>query len=521
MPRKKIIGTIDSETDPFQFERIPEPFSWGILLNTGERFLSWGKKCTTEVVDYLLELDECEIYAHNGGKYDFHFLLPYANRHEPVKIINGRIAVMKIGQVKLIDSFLLMPFALAAYQKTEIDYKKFEADVRQKHKQEIQKYQLDDCRDLLELITGFHKIVGKKLTIGSAAFYQMKKLGFEIPRCGESHDLKFRPFYYGGRVQAFRPGVYENVNLQYVDINSAYPRAMMEAHPIGTEYTMTKRLPKRTGAYFVEVDAISHGALPIRDEAGFLTFPDDNNIKRFYVTGWELQAGIDTGTVEVIRVHKVYKPLRYQSYEKYVEKFYSLRQQAKAEGNKIMDLASKILLNSGYGKWATDPRKFKDYIFADYGVWPDGYDLEADLLGVSLWSTPAYDERGFYDVAVAASITGYVRAFLWRSICSCENVYYCDTDSIICESHNLEMGNKLGQWKLEGVIDKAYIGGKKMYAVRVKAEGWKTASKGVKLSPRELKKVAGGHTVKWRNDAPSFSVTRGVSFTQREVKRTA
>ena len=138
MPRKNRVGAIDCETDPFLFDRIPEPFSWGLVMDDGSRYLTWGKRCTRKIVDILLELPPCKVYAHNGGKFDFHFLLPYINIDQDIKIINGRFATIKIGDVELIDSFLLMPFALAKFRKTEIDYKLFEADVRNKHKKTIQ-----------------------------------------------------------------------------------------------------------------------------------------------------------------------------------------------------------------------------------------------------------------------------------------------------------------------------------------------------------------------------------------------
>lgn len=524
MPRKRLVAAGDSETDPFLFGRIPQPFAWGLLFTDGQRFMTWGKDCTKKFVNYLLDIDyPTEIYMHNGGKFDFHFLLPYANKYEDVKIINGRIATMHIGQVKLIDSFLLMPFALEKFRKTKIDYEIFEKEEREKpeNKAKIKSYLMDDCRDLLELVTGFHKIVGKKLTIGGAAFANMKKLGHDIPNLGAHHDEKFRKFYYGGRVQTFKKGIF-NKRLKYLDINSAYPYAMTFEHPTGDNYIISDKLPplKKLGPQFVTLTAISKGALPVREKDG-LHFPSDDMPTFFNVTGWEIKAGLETDTLKILQVHSVYTPAMTQNFKKFITFGFDGRLKAKKEKNKIMDLAYKYLINSGYGKFATDPEKFKEYMFAEFGESIEDYDWETDFNNeVSLWSKPStIDDRSYYDVATAASITGFVRAFLWRSICNCKNVYYCDTDSIICSTHNLPLSEKLGDWKVEGILSKVYIAGKKLYAGYVaKTKEWKIACKGARLKPIDIKNVALGKTVRWQNIAPTFSVKKEANFIERDIK---
>ena len=162
---RRRIGTLDFETDPFKAGRVPRPFAAGVYFNETEKTIIWGLGCETVLADYLREMPDCDLYAHNGGKFDFFYLIPYANKGD-IKIINGRIVSMQIGNVKLIDSYPLMPFPLAAYRKTKIDYKLFEENRREKHKDKIISYLIDDCRDLFNLITGFKNIVGNKLTSG-------------------------------------------------------------------------------------------------------------------------------------------------------------------------------------------------------------------------------------------------------------------------------------------------------------------------------------------------------------------
>lgn len=515
--RKKWVGALDAETDPFLYERIPAPFTWGLYFTDGQYFHTWGKNSTREIVDILFDLPPSEIYIHNGGKFDMHFLIPYAEPQD-ITIVNGRIAKIRFGECLLIDSFLLMPFALEKFRKTKINYDIFEADEREKpaNKKKIKSYLFDDCRDLLELVTGFQAKVGKHLTIGGAAFANMKAVGIDIPKCGRQHDDKFRPFYYGGRCQAFQIGIFKKP-LKYIDINSAYPFAMLSNHPTGQAYTIDRKMPKNPGAHFIHLTCISRGALPWRDEKGSLFFPDDGEIREYKVTGWEVAVGLETGTISKIKILAVYTPTLTVNFEPYVRTWYAEKDKCKGEGDKIGELASKYLLNSGYGRYALNPEKFRDWYLSELtdDLTPD-YRHEMDIAGKSLWSCDAYDPDGYFDVATAASITGYVRAYLWHAICNCSGVYYCDTDSIICDAHSMPISRELGQWSDEGNISEARIAGKKLYSVKI-GDKWKTASKGVKLTADDMHELCQGLHVTWFNQAPTFSVKRSVTFQKRII----
>ncbi len=162
-------------------------------------------------------------------------------------------------------------------------------------------------------------------------------------------------------------------------------------------------------------------------------------------------------------------------------------------------------------------------------------------------------------MATGASITGFVRAYLWRHICAVKKgggqPVYCDTDSIAFiwpkKAGKMPFGlsKELGDWTYEGRYDFGAIGGKKLYAfhadkataARNKAAWkqehpddtpdaddtadmrWKTACKGVQLDPEEIVTVAKGGEVTYRRDAPSMRVgTKGsmMTFVERTVKRT-
>lgn len=509
---KNNIYTLDFETDPFLFGRIPKPFAACLYSPDTGPDVIWSNKCAEIIADKIRTMGECEIYAHNGGKFDFHYLLPFIDNTE-VKIINGRLAVLKIGKAKLIDSYLLMPFPLAAYAKDDIDYNKFECDVREFHSQEIIRYLIKDCKYLHELVTKFHELGGKKLTVGSAAMGQLKKL-HHVRQGDNKHDENFRKYYFGGRVEAIETGEI-NGPLVYLDINSAYPHAMTAQHPLGQSYLSTTDLPRRP-PYFARVIAISDGCLPYRDNDKIF-YPRDKIQREYIATGWEIAAGIKMKKLKIISVIECMVPVVTQNYKKYVDNFFTVKSDAKKSGDKITELFAKYMLNSAYGKFGTDPKNFYDYMLADHGDVVDGYEWVDDIGTKSIWRVSSYDGHGYYDVAIAASITGFVRASLFTALCQSVRPVYCDTDSIICKSSTVALSDKLGDWKIEGKIKRnqiAHIAGKKLYTLPCDT-GIKSACKGARLTPDEISDIARGSTVVWENQAPTFSISSGTRFITR------
>ncbi len=170
MPRPKKIYACDAETDPFLHGRIPFPFIWG--LYDGKKFSTFDK--TEDFVNVVSKLDII-LYAHNGGKFDFMYLLPFIKQTK-AQIINGRIVSMFLGNCELRDSFSIIPEPLRNFgDKREIDYSKLEASVRDQHKEEIHEYLFYDCKILYDAVSQYRKIAGTKRTIASNALAYSKK----------------------------------------------------------------------------------------------------------------------------------------------------------------------------------------------------------------------------------------------------------------------------------------------------------------------------------------------------------
>ena len=540
---KKRVATIDCETPPFEFGRAvhgmtndektifdrPElaPFCWGFY--DGETFAYfWDddpNALAQELIDFLSDEDDLIIYAHNGGRFDFHFLLEYMD--EDLLIINGRIAKATLfnGAVELRDSYLILPIALGDYDKDTIDYNLFEPGVRNNHKNEIIRYLRKDCTALYELVNSFYTRFGNNLTLASTAFKELKKTGYEIRHTYDDYDDKMRPFYFGGRVQCFEVGSFEG-DFQFVDINSAYPFAMMSRHWHGPGMQQTLRLPDAGhGSWFADIKAKSYGALPYRSDK--LYFPSDGEVRSYKASGWEIIQGLKTETLEIVSVDMVYKPVMVSSFESYVTKFYDERRSARETGDFVAELFAKLMLNSAYGKFGQDGRRFEKFCLVERGDWPENdprwpsdmrwaWYCDTDT-GHSVFSRPDPSNR-FYNVATAASVTAFARAHLWDAILKSERPLYCDTDSIICERFDGAIGKALGEWSLDAELTEAHIAQRKMYAVKTIGGDYKTASKGVRLDFDTIKAgIKDRSILSYKKDAPCFSLKYGSRYLERKI----
>jgi hypothetical protein len=566
MPRKKLVAVIDAETDPFKLGRIPQAFSWDYF--DGENHATfWGDTHSTrQLFEHLDSLSNPAIvFAHNGGKFDFHFLIPFLPDDLKIMLLGSRIAKLswtnsRGKKIELRDSYLIIPTALKhGGDKLEIDYAKFEKDKRLKYKDEIVAYLKQDTEALYSMVSGFIKEFGLALTLANRAFNELKELGLTPPKGTSEFDAVFREFYFGGRCECFKAG-HQKGKLAVFDINSAYPYAMTFRHAWGRGFHVLKRFPaddlKEQSFYIIE--AKSKGALPRRKAGGGIHFPHCEGI--FHATGWEVMAGIETETLEIKKILSVYVPQETQSLKPYVDKFFQMKLEAEQKGDTQKRLFAKILLNSAYGKFALNPSRFKEHCLLPMGeLHPDNFDIHKRLVEIceriqiiptqdlidekeallsqrwtmvfdlvdadlTLWQRDVEEcqkENRYYCVSTAASITGFVRAMLLRAKNQLKNPIYCDTDSFICEAEaDLPQGEELGNWKIEASGQECWIGGKKLYAFECENGEFKTASKGVHLEPEEIIEVSQGKKVLWKNEAPTFTIKGETRFIERIVSKT-
>jgi DNA polymerase type B, organellar and viral len=512
------IAVIDFETDPFQYGLDVKPFAAGHW--DGETYSHfWGDDCVIQLIDYLKDESEQIIYAHNGGKFDFFFMLEHFD--EKMQIINGRIAQATLfdGKHELRDSYLILPMPLKTHGKKVISYRKMRKQFREKYKQQILEYLRFDCTSLYTWVEAFRRDYGGGLTLAGTAFKQLKITGYPIVNTFENFDGIFRPFYFGGRVECFKVGAFYGEHI-YVDINSAYPFAMMSKHWQGSNFSQTKKLPKHQFSYFAIIKAVSHGALPIKTDKGRLIFPNDAEVREYKVTGWEIQAGLDTGTLDIVEIVAVFTPLFTCDFKAYVDKFFTLKRDAEQRGDSTQRTFAKLMLNSAYGKFGQDGRQFEEFAITPFGTVPESGDYTVyshTETGHTVHHKPAPVDR-FFNVATAASITGCVRATLWRAICASETPLYCDTDAIMARSFTGTLGEELGQWSVEALPVEIFIAQKKMYAVKMRDGSTKKACKGVRLTFEQIKNgVINKENIVFKKPSPAFSLKYGTRFFSREI----
>lgn len=552
MPRAKRIMACDAETDPFLHRRVPFPFIWG--LYDGRDFETFAS--TESFVDRVRDLDII-LFAHNGGKFDFMYLLPHI-RETKAQIINGRIVSMFLGACELRDSFSIIPEPLRNFgDKRSIDYNKLEAKVRHNHKDEINEYLFYDCKILFEACSAYMAQAGRKKTIASNALAYAKRLGINPGKSNHRFDTKYRRFYYGGRTECFAPGTHENIKI--LDIHSAYPFAMVHDHATGTEFERGARIEDLSddeiARSFIVIECNSKGAFPkrVNGPQGGLSFPYEYD--EYHITGWEYLVARDYKLFDHANIRSIRTTKNTINFKEYVTHWYEKKSSISKKDDPINYTIAKIMMNSLYGKLAQNITKYYDYKIVPGGTeicefepdkipancklcgekdfdhgWQlatefDGHEIHrrSSLFKYKLKFGAEWEARSLYNnVATGASITGFTRGHLLRAMCIVgrENVIYCDTDSIICKQGtnitDVPQSKALGDWELE--YDNAPIGhfaGKKLYAIRTgefdKAGKPidKIASKGSKLAYDDLEAIISGKTVQWKSPAPSFSVTSG------------
>lgn len=513
--RAKRLATIDCETDPFLHRRVPVPFYWDIF--DGEKH--YGFEHTSDALHFLMDKPWI-VYAHNGGKFDYLMpgFLDGLEAGDKLLVINGRLAKFKMGLCEFRDSINILPIALRDYQKEEIDYWKMERKIRKAYLPEIIRYCEKDTEYLYDIVRQFRETYGDGITLaGSAMKFWSAFCNVDLPQSKKSFYDQIAPHYYGGRCECFHVGRINNP-FRMADINSAYPYAMLHNHPFSTipQYRSARVSDPIIPQSMYKILATSHGAFPYRENDGSLAFPHARRI--YSVTGWEVQAALDTGTVEI---EKIIERIDFDTqidFKKYIGHFYEMKKNSAKKSAEY--IFSKLMMNSLYGKLAANPSEYANYsLVGQDEVIASGGDYVGDLGKLSIVAHDLEEhEMRFYNVATGASITGFVRAFLWRHLCAVKKaggeILYCDTDSIAyagkCDA--FAFSKELGDWSDEGEFAGGGIGGKKLYAFQEKASGdWKVSCKGVDLTPDEILAICDGSEVVYKRNAPSLSMNRRIT----------
>ena len=317
-------------------------------------------------------------------------------------------------------------------------------------------------------------------------------------------DNDIRQSYTGGAVDVYKPhnrissylsSIKALFNKLYIyDVNSLYPFIMANTPmPVG------KPVPFSGNIRQVESDAFGFFYCKITSPA-YLEHPilqrrikTSDGIRTIAGLGtwhgWIFSGEMDNAMKYgyEFNILKGYQFDKGFIFKDFVETMYNLRLQY--EKGHPMNLIAKLLMNSLYGKFgmknqttiveifdtdnANDNNIFNDMI-TTYGenindkVFIDNYII---TIRDSLISLKYNEEQDMYhgldvNIAIASAITGGAR--MWMTVLKNNpdfNLYYSDTDSGIVDKPlpSFMVGNKLGQFKLEHVIERGVFLAPKVY----------------------------------------------------------
>lgn len=521
--RKAHIAILDMETDPFDGASEILPFCAELYSDQFGAIVIWEENHELFILKLLAAIEALPgrytIYAHNGGKFDFCYFI---HKLRGVVKFKGR-AIMSatIGEHELRDSFHILPEKLAAWKKDNFDYSKLKRSCRRKFREDILTYLHSDCVYLFDIVKSFIGEFGLKISIGQAAFSELKK-SYKVQNVSENTDEFIRRYYLGGRVECMQGGgLFDSRDgkngFGMYDVNSMYPFAMANfLHPVGNEYNWRRGNPG-ADTVFLDIECRGNGALVSRAADLETSQPiKSGERQRFYTTIWEFDTANRYNLISDVEILGVVDNGNRQNFAKFIVPLYERRQRVKADmrllraGNpnsyfndpafeelKKQDLLLKYLLNNSYGKFAQNPRNFREYFYTDIDAAPPDewmefldpsihsglddetihkYSMPVMRTGeTAVWCKPAFfpgqqtKKSRFNNVGTSASITGAARSILLSAMQGARDAIYCDTDCLIARSiSGVEIHeSKLGAWDLEERYDRVIIAGKKLYACEV------------------------------------------------------
>ena len=425
-----------------------------------------------EMLSYIIrrKYASYRIYAHNGGKYDFLYIMEHLKEPCEIYDINGRIFCIKVHlpqkqTIQFFDSYYILQFSLekliekmipdTKYKKIDIDFSKLK-----KATKSLKEHLKNDVFSLFDILTIFQAAINKlgaelKGTSASTSLdlFRRTYLENEIPTYYK-HDEQIRKSYFGGRTEVYKKHLKAGF---YYDFNSLYPSVMSgKYYPVGYPHFIEryKYSPDDTG--FVQISLKMNKyvpILPVRKD-NMLLFPNGN------ITGFYSLEFVRELIKRKIDFRTGYAMLfdRSKLFDGFVRDLYSYRMQVK--DNEVMKYSVKLLLNSLYGKFAQKIERKKFYLKPDKKTI-----LKKGLMPYNIYYDIWYEELEVKLPYVLPAISSYVTTYAQLKMLDYinENTYYVDTDSIIT-TEKIKTNNDLGSLKLEDEIQDGIFITQKVYS---------------------------------------------------------
>ncbi len=410
-----------------------ENFIYG---NSIEDFINW---CANKKENYTL-------YFHNL-KFDSEYIISYLlnNGYEVIKDKKERkdktfttvitdmgqfyaleiyfeVKKHKVNKVTIYDSLKLINKSVddiakdfdLPIRKLNLDYKRIRPEGYELQDYEI-KYIQNDVKIMAMALEILFKENLNKMTIGSCALSSYRKMTkyFKtyFPELPFEIDKDIRQSYKGGFT--YLNPIYKDLvvhDVMVLDVNSLYPSVMAQFKlphgmpmPFKGEYKEDKFYP----LYVQQLSCtfkLKEGMIPtiqIKNNLAFLPneYVESSNdeILTLTLTNIDLELFFKHYDVNVIAWHGGYKFQAVKGlFSNYIDYWTNNKIKAKKEGNKSLYQISKLMLNSLYGKMATNPIVRSKYPYLD----------EEGIVRYALY--PEEIKKSLY-IPVATFITSYAR----------------------------------------------------------------------------------------------------------------
>lgn len=401
---------------------------------------------------------------------------------------------------KIMDSLKMLPYSVEKIgkdfklgsEKVDVEeefYKRYRP-VGHKITEEEKDYIYYDLRVMADAVQSLFIEGLKRMTAGSNALQSFKDIiGKKLreryfPEMTLEMDAELRKAYRGGFTWLNKKYKQIDINQNGIvfDVNSLYPAMMMyrelpygepiefygeyeydEDYPLYIQHIRCEFEIKDNHIPTIQIKSKEHKLLFKMNE--YLETSKDE-IVDLYVTNVDL---------ELIKEHYHLYDLEYLNgwkfksqkgiFDKYISKFTLIKQTT--DGARKQQ--AKLMLNSLYGKFASNPDVSGKIPYLDEGV------LKFET-GEEEFTKPVYTPMGIF-------ITSYARDFTIRTAQKCyDRIIYCDTDSIHLVGSDVPDvikdivdDKKLGYWGFDGAFKKARYVRQKTYIQELYKKSGKNA----------------------------------------------
>lgn len=437
-------------------------YIFNYLLNNGYECIKDKKDRKTKTFTTLI--------SDTGQFYSIEIFFEVENKKHINKVtIYDSLKILNFSVDKIAKAFDL------PIRKLELDYTKYREVGHELTPEEVD-YIRNDVEIMARALDFMFKERLTKMTIGSDALSYYKEMNKNFnkyfPILPYEIDMDIRKSYKGGFTylnECYKEK--ETGRGLVLDVNSLYPSVMTgEYLPFGEPIFFTGKYEEDV-LYKLYIQTLTcsfelkEGKIPTIQIKNNLAFvpneyvkSSDGDLVTLTLTNVDLKLFFENYNVENITYHSGWKFKALKGlFTSYITYWTEKKINAKKEGNNVLYLISKLMLNSLYGKFGLNPNVGSKYPY-----------LNED--GVVKYGNYPIEIRDSIYIPVASFITSYARNKTIRTSQAIKDYtiknygkdyyIYSDTDSI----HLLEMSKeelssfveiddyKLGAWKMESTF---------------------------------------------------------------------